>query len=162
MNQKGFFLPPLGIQSYAIIGLALALGLMGIALKLQISRLNACKAEFKAFQAQVEVLGKQAEENARKRDLETKQAKEKADHENTVLRTKLADTAKRLRDTSTRSSYLSQVPPSAGNPETTCFDRAKLDAAFRDFRAGISELAIEGEQATIDLDTAKKWAQGLD
>ena len=157
MNQKGFVLPPLGIQTYALLGLALLCFMLGIALKVQTSRLDACKANM----AVIKALGEQAEQEAKAKDEQNKLNKEKADRENAKLRDRLNATAVRLRNASANQSFLPPTPAGSRSPETACFARADLDAALRNFSRGFSELAIEGEQAVIDLDTAKEWAKSI-
>jgi hypothetical protein len=64
----------------------------------------------------------------------------------------------RLRKLAGRS-LVPAAPAAAVRADLACFDRAELDTAIRSFVAGIVELVGEGEQATLDLDTAKRWGQ---
>jgi len=87
-------------------------------------------------------------------------AKEDADAQRTKERASLERTIKRLRD----SAGPSLVPATAscsGSTTVAAFDRAELDRALRNFTEGVQELVGEGQQAVIDLDSAKGWASKL-
>ena len=83
------------------------------------------------------------------------------DIENAALHTALNDTVKRLRHARSSSSILPAAPPTSKSPNLACFSRADLDTALRNFLGDTEEIAIEGDSATIDLDTGKKWVKGL-
>ena len=124
-------------------------------------RLDAAKNEHKAFVAQVKALGDVQNEKAKAADqLHASIVKEK-DLENSVLHDRLNIAAKRVRDTNTRVSLVPPNPKGSTNPNLSCFDRAELDNALREFSRSTSEIAIEGESATIDLYTGKKWVQEI-
>lgn len=95
------------------------------------------------------VLKQQTEKN--------KKAKLNADQENKRLRASLDASNKRLRQ-QIASSDISGI---TGSTENVCFNRVEFDRAIRNFVSGTAGLAGKGAQATVDLDTAKIWAQGL-
>lgn len=98
-------------------------------------------------------------------------AKEIADEQNLRARNSLQHYSDRLRELSeksSRASYMPRPPASTTRPEFTCFDRAELDAADANYRAGqadirarIHALVGKGAEAVVDLDTAKEWALKL-
>ena len=88
-------------------------------------------------------------------------AKEEADAQRTKETAALQRTIKRLRDANSGPSLVPTAASCAGSTEVAAFDRAELDRALREFTAGVQELVAEGEQAVIDLDSAKGWALKL-
>lgn len=106
------------------------------------------------LEAQAESQKKENERIAR----ENNAKREKADAETKKLRAANLSLAKRVRD----NANASILPPASGgtaSPERIAFDRGELDRALSAFAAGAAELAIEGDQARLDLDTARRWAQ---
>lgn len=162
---KGVVSPTLIVA--AVVG-AIMLS-MGIALKVQTSRLAAEKKEhaavvaaFAGFKAETARLGREAE--TAKREAEQKAAKDK---EATDARAKTLaaerDVARRqLRDRSSgpRSSLLPQAGPATGGADQTAitYDRGRLDQALRDFDSGAQRLVGEGAEAVDDIDLAREWA----
>jgi hypothetical protein len=94
-----------------------------------------------------------------------------SDEENSRARDSLAFYARRLRELTEKSasgSIMPRPPANTTNPSLTCFDRAELDGADATYRAGeadrrarIQEIVRKGAAATVDLDSAKLWAQDL-
>ncbi len=141
------------IGAIAIAALFLA---MGIALKVQTTRLDIAKREFAAFQAQVKAIGDVAEAKARAQEKADKAVKARVDNENQILRRNLADTSRRLSDERANSRFL---PQSATGPAsvTVTADRAGLEAALRTFDTGVARIVDEGDSAIADLNTGKDW-----
>lgn len=158
--QRGFILPT-GLTLYAAIGAAAIIGLLSVALKVQSYRLEAVKVEYAAFASGVEQIGKLAVAANKLKETEDKLKKEKADHENAIAKSALASVTKRLSEYNSRKSFLPAASAGTSRPDLSCFDRAELDAALREFSRETSAIAIEGESATIDLDTGKSWVTGL-
>ena len=157
-KQRGFAL-------YAAIGALVVISILGIALKVQTSRLEAVKKEYAAFQAQVKALGDLAEAKNRAKEKEDKALKEKIDHENKTLRTNLAITSKRLRD-SAGSGGVPQIPAPAGSAGEATINLAIANRALSDYftaarqlNSAVAGLVIEGAEAAADLDSAKAWAR---
>lgn len=143
--QKGFIFPSLHI---ALISGVIVL-VLGIALKVQSSRLESCKAEHKAFVSSVERLAKEQK-------LTNKVKKQKADDELKKLKSVNSDLSKRVRDNA-NSSFV-QPSTTTGKPDLACFSRAELDAALQRFTGRTAELIVEGTENTLNLDNAKQWA----
>lgn len=159
-SERGFFdLPILG---YAAIGLAAALAVAGIALKVQTARLDAVKAEYDGFVSQTKAIGEAAEKAAKLKAEDDRKRKEAADAETAKTRRDLAalyDAYGRLRDQRTRSGYLPPAAPGSASPDRACFDRAAVDRAMAELDRGVSEIARRGDQAIGDLDAARRWAR---
>jgi Tfp pilus assembly protein PilX len=151
MRQRGFTL-------YIVLAALLAFSGMAVALKVQSSRLEACKQEFATFKADVQAKGEAAQREASVKNAENAKRKEKSDAERKRLIAANNGLADRLRDNSNASS----LPPTSGTagiPETACFRRADLDAAIRKFTAGTAGIVTAGDAAVTDLDNARRWAQ---
>lgn len=160
MRSRGFIsLPPL---AYAAIGCAVVIAGLGIALKVQTSRLETVKAEYAGFLAQTRALGEAAKEAAKKKEAEDKKRKELADADYARARRDLAglsDAYRSLRDA--RSSgfrSLSAPPTTAAGTSRACFDGAELQRTLERLDAGGAGIAEEGDAARIGLDAAKRWA----
>ena len=134
--------------------------ILGISLKVQSSRLESCKAEHKAFVSEVERLGLEAKEKAKQVEAQDKLRKEVADENLRKLRIANSELSKRVRDNAS-ASVLPQAPSGSRNPELSCFSRSELDGALSSFTRGTTELIIEGTEATLSLDTVKRWAQSF-
>lgn len=152
--QKGFIFPSL----YIYLGLGLIVLTLGIALKVQSSRLESCKAEHKAFVSEVERLGNEAKLKAKQVDQENKLKKEKADEDLRKLRSANNELSKRVRDNS-RSSFVPPTGPVTGKPETACFDQGAIDGAIKRFAERVTGIVEQGQEAITDLNNAKQWAQ---
>jgi hypothetical protein len=126
------------------------------------SRLEAVKAEYAGFVAQVKALGDAQNAKAAAEDKANKERKEKADAENKKLRSDLAglyDAYGRLREQRARSSELPSAPAGSRRPDLACFDRAELARAVGGLEEGVLRLTRQGDEARLDLDTAKEWAR---
>ena len=115
--------------------------------------------DFSFFRAQVQAIGEQAAKEARAKESADKLRKEQADAENKRTTAALQSDLDRLRRANSGKGGLSGPAPSAGSPDRTCLDPAKLDSALRSLDAGILGIVEIGSQAVIDLDSAKAWAQ---
>ena len=156
-KQSGFILPPLGISTYAIIGLSLLCGVLSITIKVQSSRLETVKVEYAAFASGVEQIGKLAVSANKLKETEDQLKKEQADNENTNTHTRIADLSRRLRDERSRGSYLPPAVPGSASPDKACFGRPDLERAIQQLDGNIQKLIDEGDQDRIDLNTAKAW-----
>ena len=158
MKQRGFI--PLPLMAWGAIGAGVIILGLGIALKVQTARLDHCKAEYAAFVAETKRLGEEAQRKAKETEAKNLKAKEIADADTTKLRTDNAALARRLRQ-STRAGGGSLSPAPAGSkcPQgQTCFDTAEYQRADGIFVTGARKLADEGTAVSIDLNTARKWA----
>ena len=169
MKQRGFIALPLMAWG-AIAAGAVILGL-GIAVKVQTSRLTTSKAEtvavqskFDAFVAQAKAIGDAQNAKAKAIEVIDKQRKEKADYDNAKAQRDLAGVYaayRSLRDSRTNpgSGILPAAAPGAANPAVAAFDRSGLDRALQSFDSGVTGLIERGDQAITDLNTAKQWAR---
>lgn len=106
--QKGFI--QLTLSGYIITGLTVALLINLAMLKIQSSRLEACKTEFQVFKSEVERLGKEAQEKVNK---EIERQKKVTNDVSTDYETRLnylRDTYDRLRDQRSSGNGLSTIP----------------------------------------------------
>jgi hypothetical protein len=172
-QQRGFILPfalPAlsAVLPYIAIAAAVAFIGLGAALKVQTMRLHSAQTNlaaeqlaFKTFKRQVAALGELAQRDAAVHAAADRLLKEQADVEHNKVVLKLSADIKRLRDErdGARGSIVPAAPASAGRPDLACFDRGTLESAFRGFIAEARGLADEGTAATVDLNTAKQWAQ---
>ena len=151
---------PSPLLLYGALGALLIIAGLAISLKVQTHRLASTKAEYATFVAQTKALGEIAQVKADKQNADFKLLKETVDRETKLNNDKLALAAKRLRDNNTHRSYLPGITAGSKHPDIACFDRADFDAATRELARSVSEIAIQGEQATIDLDAGKTWVKG--
>lgn len=152
---------PLPPTAYAALGAVLVIGGLGVALKVQTSRLDAAKAEFAAFVAQTKAIGEAAEKAAKLKEAEDRKRKEDADAETARMRRDLAgvyDAYKRLRDSPSRRTF-SEASGTAGSPARACLDAAAANRALQAFDAGVAGLLEEGDRAIVDINTARRWAK---
>lgn len=141
---------------------ALILGLLlgfSAAWKWQSSRVDAITAEYKGFIEAAQALGDAAQKEAAEREARDKVNKTKADNENKLTLDTLRADIKRLRNARASSNYLPSAAPGASHPELACFDRAELESAVQRFDDEVTAIVSEGDEARVNLDTARQWAQ---
>lgn len=117
------------------------------------------QADFDKFKADTAKAGEVAQAKAIDQAKADKLAKDQADAQHTRTVAALNLTINGLRNQHPSSSFVPAAPAGASRPDLICFDRAAYIAADGDFTAGARGLADEGAAATVDLDTAKGWAQ---
>lgn len=131
--------------------------------KYQGARLDAVKAEYASFVAQVKVVGEAAQKAATEQTERDKLAKRKADNENSNTLAALRADIKRLRSANPPGSNLPAPSAATSRPDLLCLDRAEYQredgAALEKLFAGARSLADEGTKSTVDLDSAKRWAR---
>jgi hypothetical protein len=123
---------------------------------------NELSAEYVQFKATVAAQGAAAQKKADADKLADKQSKEKADanHAKTVADLNAGITRLRaLHDNGPAGSGVPAALPGSGRPDLACFDRAEYQQAYRSLVAEIRGQSDEGTAGTVDLDTAKLWAQ---
>lgn len=159
MRQAGFIQFP--VLGWAAIAAGVVIAGLGIALKVQSSRLASCQSEYATFRAEVKALGEAAIRTAKQREADDKKRKEAADAENAKVRRDMAgvyDAYKRLRDQRASSGFVPAPAPGSSRPDRACFNRAELERTLGAIDAGGAGIAKEGDDARVDLDTAKRWA----
>ena len=153
MKQRGF------LTLYLALGALAVIVVMGIAIKVQTSRLEAANTKYEVFVAQTKALGEIAEKKAKEKEAIDIKRKQEADRENVTNRARIADLSKRLRDERSRSGILPPAPSGSPSSQTAAFDRTLLERALQQLDESISGLIGEGDQAITDLNTAKTWAK---
>jgi hypothetical protein len=161
--KKGTTVPNLGflhlsLFGYVILGLGIALALSLVALKVQTARLQSVTADFEVFQNRVAALGKAAEERTKEKESRDKKLKESVDRENKRLRDSNTTLARQLRESRSGRSFVPPAPTGSASPNVATFDRAELESAIQRLDERVSGIIEKGDQAVIDLDSAKRWA----
>lgn len=165
-RSPGFITLPL--MGWAAIAGVIVISLLTIALKVQSSRLESeqaahqtTRAKFDAFYADTKRLGLEAQKRADDQMAKDKLEKEKADAENKDLRRELDVRVAQLRDARSRAGggIVPAAPSGSRRPDLACFDRAEYQRAYGALVTEVRGGADEGTASTVDLNTAKKWAQ---
>lgn len=156
MNQRGFI--QLSLMGWMAVGGALVILAMGVALKIQTARLEAVKTEYAQFQANVASLGEIAKNEAAKKEAADKSRKAKADAENRRTIADLHTHIVSLRNARPGGGIVPGAPTTSRSPDRATFDRAELERTLRAFDTGVAGLIAEGDEARINLDTARRWA----
>ena len=120
---------------------------------------DSVQVKFDAYVLEARVQGEVAEKEAKVKEASDKAKQLKANHENNAALAALRADIKRMRDSRSTSSYLPSAPASASRPDLTCFDRTELESTIRAFDTGLQVLVDAGSEATVNLNTAKQWAQ---
>lgn len=122
-------------------------------------RLDALRARYASFVAQTKILGEQAEKEAFAKSAQDKLKKERYDAQHKKDVAANADLAKRLRESYSSQSTVSQLSPSTGRPDLACFARTELDAAIGGYQSDVLGITEKGSAATIDLNIGKAWVK---
>lgn len=154
------------VACYAALVLAIASGGAYAMHKWDAGELANQKAEtvkvqtaFDKFKADTAAAGNVAKAKADAQTLADKLAKDQADAEHARTVAALTLTIDGLRKQRPAGSFVPAAPAGTSRPDLICFDRAAYSAADGEFTSGARGLADEGTAATIDIDTAKRWAQ---
>lgn len=167
-RAQGFILPTLSPTLWGLVGVAVVITGLSVALwarGLQLDKARADlkleRAAFASFQSETARLGREADKAKAATEVQNKQAKEKADAKLTTTLAQLASTRRELRNERTRPGGGLVPPPSPGaeHPERACYDRAELTGALSRFEEGTEGLVGEGAEAVIKLDGVKLWNQ---
>lgn len=127
-------------------------------------KLDALTAEHNRFVGGVAAVGEAARQRAARQAETDRKAKERADEENRLARTRERAALERLRALATerdsRGGSMSAAPAGSRCPDgLVCFDRAEYQRALGDFDREARRLADEGTSLGIDLETAARWVQ---
>ena len=153
-RERGFAFLPFLLGNWQLIG-------YGIAIMAVVGFVWNCervKTNYQELIASMKVAAQENDKRVKIAIAQAKKDKEKADNENKVSRSRIASLSSQLRDARS-GSYLPPATAGSASPATITLDRTALDAAIRRLDAGVQGLIDEGDQAVIDLDTAKRWAQ---
>lgn len=143
----------------------LVAAIAGLAIYAAVQRLEKeqAKAEFAKFRADVQSEAAKAKVKAAQREAADLEKKRKSDDENKRTHDSDAAIIAQLRRDNSSSSRLPEAPSGSKRPDLACFDRAEYQradgATTEKLFAGARGLADEGTAATIDLNTARAWAQ---
>ena len=144
------------------VWLGAALVAVGIYAKVQNLEKQQAEATLAQFRADVDSEAAKSKVAAAKKEVADLERMASADAENRRTTDMLRVTVKRLRDSAASSARLPEAPAASTRPDLACFDRAEYQRedgiATAKLLAGARSLADEGTAATVDLDTAKKWA----
>ena len=161
ISQRGFLL-------YVGIAAAIAIGGLTLALYVQSSRLEGeqeahgrTKASYAAFVSDTKRMGLEAQKRADDQKAKDKLAKEKADAENAkTIAALTADIGRMRRErANSRGDGVPPAPPGSKRADLACFDRAEYRRAYGELVTEIRGGADEGTASTVNLNTARKWAQ---
>ena len=125
------------------------------------SRYDKLQAAYTAFVAQTKVAGEQRNKLTDQTNAANQLLKEQDDADNAKVIAGFTHTIAGLRNKRPSSSFVPDAPAGSSRPDLICFDRALYIGADGEFTAEARGLADEGSKATINLDTAKHWAQGI-
>lgn len=145
----------------AIALLAVAVGVQTWRLGLAQDDVVRVQALFDAFKAQVAAEGEKARADAILREKADQQRKDTADaeHQRNIAALQRDISRMRRERDSARGSIVPPAPAGSTRTDLACFDRTALESAFRGFVAEVRGLVDEGAKATVELDTARRWAQ---
>jgi hypothetical protein len=149
---------PLSIGTWLYVGLGVIILALGIAVEVQTSRLDTVKTEYATFQATVKAEGDLAAKVAKETDAKNKLNKDKVDAQNKGLKADNVALTKRLRDSRASSSYVPSAPAGSTSPDAATVSRSELGTTLQRLDESVSGLIEEGDQAVIDLNSAKSWA----
>ena len=157
---------PLPPSMWGALGAVVVIAGLGIGLKVQTARLDACQAKHAAYVAEVDAIGQAAAKDAKTRESANLKAKERADNESARAKRDLAgvyDAYQLLLHAEAGRSPLPAAAPGAADPDLACFSRAALDRGLAvvdaTLQAGALNILRRGDQAIADLNTAKAWAK---
>lgn len=166
---------PLSPGLWLAVGAGVLVLALGAGVKIQTSRLEACKTSAAAFVASVKAQGELAAKEAARVDLANRKAMEVANGEYAKVKGDLASTYaayRKLRNDNTARRTLPEAPRVAGNADRTCYRSADVIRAVDAFEAGLSEsfgiletgipqITEQGDSARVRLIGAMKWATSL-
>lgn len=152
-------MPVLGWRTTVVLLAFVALAGFGLFMR---SQRDQARVELATFKEQVAQAAEAAAAEALKHTIADEKRKEDADAENARIHADDQRTIASLRDErdAARRRIVPPAPAGSKCPDgQACFDRAILEQSLRDYRSAIRGLVDEGSAVTVDLDTAKKWAQ---
>ena len=155
---------PLSPSLWLAVGAAVVIAGLGVAVKVQSSRLDACKAESAAFVATVKVQGEAAAKEAARVNLVNLKATEVANGEYAKIKGNLASSYaayRKLRNANSGGGGMPTAPVVTSSTDRTCFSTAGLTNAMGILEAGVPVITEQGDVARTRLQGAMKWAESL-
>ena len=122
-------------------------------------RLDAANARYNLLVTQIESVGKIAQAEADAKIAADKSRRGKADAENKITTDRLRADIEWMRKERAGQSLVPAAPAGSSSPDRACFDRGELEQAIQSLDSEVSGIVDKGSKATIDLNTAKRWAQ---
>jgi hypothetical protein len=153
-KQKGFAFLPFLLANWQL----LAIGLLVLTVFGYVKHCQSVKAEYFNFVQKTKLAGEEQERKTKETIARNLKEKERSDAENKRLRTANAALSRGLRESRSSRQYVPAPSPSAKRPDAATFDRGELERAIQSLDESVSGLIEQGDQARIDLDTAKEWA----
>lgn len=147
------------LEIYGVIGIALMLAMLGTYFKGRHDGAESVQARFDVFVAKTEALGAEAQRRADQQKADDKLAKEKADADNLKTVAALNGAIVGLRNARPAGNLVPAAPAGSRRPDLICFDRQAYQSAYGGLVKELRGIADEGTAATVNLDTAKLWAQ---
>lgn len=124
-------------------------------------KITAVQAEFDGFVASTKAQGEAAKKIADEQIVSDKLKKELSDHEHEITLAALRADNKRLRNARAAGRFPPAPAPGARDPETICFDRTLVERAIQQLDSEVSGLVAEGDENTLSLNDARRWAVGI-
>jgi hypothetical protein len=153
-KQKGFAFLPFLLANWQL----LAIGLLVLTVFGYVKHCQSVKEDYFNFVEKTKLIGEEQERKTKETIARNLKEKERSDAENKRLRTANAALSRSLRESRSSRQYLPAPSPSAKRPDAATFDRGELERAIQSLDERVSGLIEQGDQARIDLDTAKEWA----
>lgn len=138
----------------------IAAGLVVLAVGGYVAHCEHVKADRAAFISDLKAKAEAQKRRIKEIERDNQKAKDDADADNAKLRADNTALAIRLRNQRSDAGYLPAAAATSKRPDLATFDRGGLERALQQFDEGVSGLLAEGDQARIDLNTAKVWAKG--
>lgn len=148
------------LENWKLILMGLLLAIAALFFKLWRSEVE----DFAEFKAQVKVIGEVQAQETKKTNDHNEALRKESDNENAKTRRDLAGVYgayASLRDQRTRSRTVSSLPASASHPDTICFQREKFAGAVGVIETGVPVITRKGDDAIVDLNSARMWAKTL-
>ncbi len=121
-------------------------------------RLDRLQTKYDKFVGETKHAGELAQKTTELKEAKDNILKERTDAERNATLAAVTAERDRLRRGAGRS-IVPQGPANSRRPDLACFDRTEFGAAIDGFRSEVRGFAEEGTTFTVDLNSAKTWAQ---
>jgi integrase len=155
-KQKGFAFLPFLLANWQLI----AIGLLVLTVFGYYKHCESVKEAYSTFVEKTRLAGEEQQRITKETIARNQKEKERSDAENKRLRDANLSLSRSLRESRSSRQYLPAPSPSAKRPDAATFDRGELERAIQSLDESVSRIIAEGDQARIDLDSARTWAQG--
>lgn len=125
-------------------------------------RIQRITEDYANFRINTEIVGKAAQRDADAIKATNEARKAASDESYSKALSVLGADLERLRRARSSTDYLPPAPADTKCPEGwACFNRAELQQAIRQLDEGVSGILAEGDSVRLRLDTAIRWAGGV-